>query len=169
MKKARRKREAVADCEFASEPWNFSWVVRGEVCACAWPESQANIAFLRNEGVGVLVSLSMERQPHRSAHEHFQCHLIHVEEFEDPSMEQISQFISICDKAHEENKIVCVHCRMGRGRTGVMLACYLMKYYRQVPGEAMCNVRLMRPGSIETREQERAVMKFKDYLEWGHL
>ncbi|XP_045625438.1 dual specificity protein phosphatase 23 [Procambarus clarkii] len=165
---SKMKRGDVAN-KYISPPWNFSWVVKEKICACAQPESKANVAFLRNEGVGVVVTLSEERQPHRSAHKYFKCHLIHIEEFEDPSMEQISKFISICDKAHEENKVVCVHCRMGRGRTGVMLACYLMKYYGQAPEAAIWNVRLMRPGSIETREQERAVKKFRDYIAWGHL
>ena len=64
---------------------------------------------------------------------------------------------------------VCVHCRMGRGRTGVMLACYLIKYYCQHPSTAILNVRLKRPGSVETYGQEYAVTKFKDYLAWGHL
>ncbi|KAG7156469.1 Dual specificity protein phosphatase 23-like [Homarus americanus] len=128
--------------EYISPPWNFSWVVKKEICASARPQTEANVAFLRNEGVDVLVTLSGETMPHHTAHEYFQCHLLHVEEFEDPSMEQINEFISICDKAREEKK---------------------------APDEATWNVRLMRPYSIETWEQERAVKKFRDFLAWGHL
>ncbi|KAK3875450.1 hypothetical protein Pcinc_019662 [Petrolisthes cinctipes] len=161
--------DAPVQFSYLSPPWNFSWVVKGEVCGSAWPESGANIAFLRSEGVGVIVTLSEERQPHPSAKGHLQCHVIPVEEFEDASMEQITHFISICEKARLEKKAVCVHCRMGRGRTGLMLACYLVKFYNQAPESAITNVRLMRPGSVETREQERAVKHFRDYLAWGHL
>ncbi|XP_037774133.1 dual specificity protein phosphatase 23-like [Penaeus monodon] len=118
----------------------------------------------RNKGVRVLVSLCVERRPHRSANRHMECHVIDVEEFEDPSVEQMKEFISICEKARVENKVVCVHCRMGRGRTGVMLACYLVKFYQQEPSQAICNVRLMRPGSVETWEQERAVKNYRDYM-----
>ncbi|XP_063601732.1 dual specificity protein phosphatase 23-like [Penaeus indicus] len=150
---------------YCSPPWNFSWIVQEEICACAWPESEANIAFLRNKGVRVLVSLCVERRPHRSANKHMECHVIDVEEFEDPSVEQMKEFISICEKARVENKVVCVHCRMGRGRTGVMLACYLVRFYQQEPSQAICNVRLMRPGSVETWEQERAVRNYRDYMD----
>ncbi|ROT66950.1 dual specificity protein phosphatase 23 [Penaeus vannamei] len=160
-KSKKRENSALAFC---SPPWNFSWVVKGEICACAWPESEANIAFLRSKGVRVLVCLSVERQPHRSAKKHMECHVIDVEEFEDPAVEQMSEFISICEKAREEKKVMCVHCRMGRGRTGVMLACYLVRFYQQEPSQAICNVRLMRPGSVETWDQERAVRNYRDYM-----
>lgn len=53
---------------------------------------------------------------------------------------------------------------MGRGRTGVMAACYLVYFYGQSPDRAILNIRLMRPGSVETYEQEKAVAKFNDYI-----
>lgn len=105
-KEGNRKRKDVEEKEYVSPPWNFSWVVAGEVCGSAWPESKANIDFLRSEGVGVIVTLSQERRPHSSAEVHgIQCHVIDVEEFEEASVEQIAQFISICEKAREENKV----------------------------------------------------------------
>lgn len=61
-------------------------------------------------------------------------------------------------------QIVGVHCRMGRGRTGVMCACYLVHFLEQPPERAVINVRLMRPGSVETKDQERAVTRYHDFL-----
>ncbi|KAB7504526.1 Dual specificity protein phosphatase 23 [Armadillidium nasatum] len=120
--------------------------------------------FLKDEGVKYLVTLSEEKIPHPSAKTVFSHHVIPVEEFEAPSMKDIEKFISICEKAREANEVVCVHCRMGRGRTGVMLACYLVKFYNQAPQTAAMNIRLMRPGSVETHEQMRSVKDFWDYL-----
>jgi hypothetical protein len=40
----------------------------------------------------------------------------------------------------------------------------LLHFYGQSPEKAITNVRLMRPGSIETYEQEKAVVKYCDYL-----
>ncbi|PSN37355.1 Dual specificity protein phosphatase 23 [Blattella germanica] len=54
---------------------------------------------------------------------------------------------------------------MGRGRTGVMAACYLVFFCNQTPERAIINIRLMRPGSIETEEQEKAVIKYSDSLQ----
>ena len=57
-----------------------------------------------------------------------------------------------------------MHCRWGLGRTGVMLACYLVRHCRQVPQEAIANVRRLRPYSIESSDQEFVI---KDY--WDHI
>lgn len=57
-----------------------------------------------------------------------------------------------------------VHCRMGRGRSGVMAACYLVHFQQMTPERAIINLRLQRPGSIETPEQERAVVRYHDYV-----
>lgn len=53
---------------------------------------------------------------------------------------------------------------MGRGRTGVMAACYLVHFHGVAPERAIINVRLLRPGSVETTEQERAVIHYRDCL-----
>ena len=46
-----------------------------------------------------------------------------------------------------------------------MAACFLVYFYGQSPERAITNVRLMRPGSVETYEQEKAVVKYYDYLQ----
>lgn len=53
---------------------------------------------------------------------------------------------------------------MGRGRTGVMAACYLIQFEQLAPERAIINLRLQRPGSVETPEQERAVVRYHDCL-----
>lgn len=55
---------------------------------------------------------------------------------------------------------VAVHCMLGHGRTGTMLACYLVKTQKMSGSDAIREIRRLRPGSIETREQEQAVMEF---------
>lgn len=148
-----------------SPPYNFSWVEPGRICASAWPQTLANVTFLKSEGVGHIVTLSREKRPPGGTTElGVQCHLIDVPEFLAPTMKQIDNFIGICDWSRSAGVAVCVHCRMGRGRTGTMLACYLVKFYNKTPQEAIAQIRQMRPYSIETREQEYAVEDYYEYI-----
>ena len=54
---------------------------------------------------------------------------------------------------------VAVHCGAGLGRTGVIVACYFVAKEMSAKN-AVARVRRLRPGSIETEEQEEAVNEF---------
>ena len=56
-----------------------------------------------------------------------------------------------------------MHCAMGRGRTGTMLACYLVAKEGYSGDEAIDEIRRRRRGSIETRRQEAAVREFEQH------
>ncbi|EHH50422.1 hypothetical protein EGM_01252, partial [Macaca fascicularis] len=74
--------------------------------------------------------------------------------------DQIDRFVQIVDEANARGEAVGVHCALGFGRTGTMLACYLVKERGLAAGDAIAEIRRLRPGSIETYEQEKAVFQF---------
>ena len=59
---------------------------------------------------------------------------------------------------------VGVHCAMGCGRTGTMLACYLVAKEGYSADKAIEETRRRRRNSIETRKQEQAVRTFEESL-----
>uniref|UniRef100_G3PFZ5 Protein tyrosine phosphatase domain-containing protein 1 n=3 Tax=Gasterosteus aculeatus TaxID=69293 RepID=G3PFZ5_GASAC len=59
---------------------------------------------------------------------------------------------------------VAVHCHAGLGRTGVLIACYLIYTLRISPSEAVHYVRIKRPRSIQTRAQLSQVSDFARLL-----
>ncbi|KAM3842240.1 LOW QUALITY PROTEIN: protein tyrosine phosphatase domain-containing protein 1-like [Diretmus argenteus] len=65
--------------------------------------------------------------------------------------------------AIQEGKMT-VHCHAGLGRTGVLLACYLVFASRMSAEQAILFVRAKRPNSIQTRGQLIRVREFAHFL-----
>ena len=145
-------------------PDGFSWVDKPLLAGLAYPGSLEEFHWLRQEGVQVLISLS-EDPPRRDWINEAGLFLIHVpvEDFTAPTPEQIDQCLSAIERAHEKKWGVGVHCRAGLGRTGTILACYFVSKNLSAKN-AIARVRRLRPGSIESEEQERAIEEFAERL-----
>ncbi|HEY8504425.1 MAG TPA: dual specificity protein phosphatase family protein, partial [Gemmataceae bacterium] len=82
-----------------------------------------------------------------------------VPDMEAPTPEQLARCVSAIRKANEAGMGVAVHCTAGLGRTGSILAAYLVSKGLSAE-EAMTQVRELRPGSIETEAQEEAIQAY---------
>ena len=60
----------------------------------------------------------------------------------------------------KELKNVLVHCHAGKGRTGIVIACYLIFKYHICAKEAAQIVRNERKGAIENKDQLEYCKKF---------
>jgi len=57
-----------------------------------------------------------------------------------------------------------VHCAAGRGRTGTILAAYLIKRENLTADQAIKRIRSIRPGSIQSDRQELALDMYEKYI-----
>lgn len=74
-----------------------------------------------------------------------------------PTRENIDIATEFMHEHVKDGRPVMVHCAAGLGRAGTILACYLVKYHDKTAGEAMADLRRIRPGSVQSKEQEMAV------------
>ncbi|XP_013883670.1 dual specificity protein phosphatase 23 [Austrofundulus limnaeus] len=144
----------------SSPPHNFSWVDPGKLAGLACPRMPCEYRYLWDNGIRQLVCLCERKPPHHDSCPGLQLHHIKIQDFTPPSQSQMDRFLSVVEEANVRGEGVAVHCMHGHGRTGTMLACYLVKTRKLSGLDAIKEIRRMRPGSIETSEQEKAVVQF---------
>jgi atypical dual specificity phosphatase len=141
-------------------PESFTWIIDERLGAMARPGSLEDLLWLRGQGVQVLISLT-EEPPDRRWVEDAGLLLFPVPilDMEAPTQEQFERCVKAIDRANANKMGVVVHCGAGLGRTGAVLAAYLVSK-GLAPEAAMSRIRALRPGSIETEEQEEAIVEF---------
>ena len=141
---------------------NFSWIIEGTLAGAGGPTSTRDITFLKLKEIQAVIR--MEEQTIST--EPWQMIEMYepVPDFTPPQMDQIHRMVRfIEDQIETWEHPVVVTCAAGLGRTGTVLACYFVGAGYE-PQAAIDYVRLLRPGSIQTREQEEVIRQYAEFL-----
>ena len=138
----------------------FTWIEPESIGACIYPQTDLELAELAGLGVTLLVNLHERSHAEAALNQHqiLQLHLP-VPDMAAPSQEQLQLGVAATESALADGGKVVVHCAVGLGRTGTLLSCLYVSRGLD-PDEAIEHVRQLRPGSVESDAQVRAINEF---------
>jgi atypical dual specificity phosphatase len=166
---------------------SFYWLIEGSLAGCgrpghrgrpAWtggsdptsPDALAaldeDLAYLRERDIGAVLSLTEAPLPAEALERHGLEGLhLPVDDMTAPTPEQLDLALGFVDRQRALGRGVAVHCLMGQGRTGTVLAAHLIRG-GLTPEEALRRLRAVCPGAVESPEQQRALHAFAQRRDW---
>ena len=144
-------------------PDNFSWLIKNKLAGSAIPTSIKEIDWVIEQGVKSIVTIREEPLDDdwikNVNYLHVMSNDMGVPEFDD-----LTNAVDFIHQRLNDKEPVMVHCLAGLGRTGTILASYLVKYENMSADEAIEKVRKIRPGSIQSYPQEEMIFRFEKSL-----
>ncbi|KAF9016890.1 ATP dependent DNA ligase [Hymenopellis radicata] len=152
-------------------PRFFRWLIPFHFAIMSTPRNEKDIAFLAELGIKRVLTLT-EEEPLPKAWftgKPVANTFLPVTNTYPPSIEQMTIIMRLFEEAR--NLPLLVHCGGGKGRAGTVAACYLAAYGFGTPqpnqehpemsaADAISTLRMIRPGSIETIQQEEFVSRW---------
>lgn len=147
----------------SERPTNFGWVIEDKLAGSGLPVSKDEFGWLLEHGVKSIVTVREVALPQAWTEKIGYLHL-EVDDYGAPELEDIDRAVDFIDAEIKSDRPVMVHCAAGKGRTGVILAAYLVKKEGIGARQSIEKIRAMRPGSIQSEVQEWAIEMYEKYL-----
>ena len=125
-----------------------------------------DLAWLRRQGIGAVLSLTETPLAGDRLARHGLAGLhLAVPDLQAPTPGQLDEALAFVDAQRAQGRAVVVHCLVGQGRTGTVLAAYLIRGGLSVAA-ALRLVRAVCPGAVGAAVQERALETFAAARAW---
>jgi atypical dual specificity phosphatase len=156
----------------ADRPTNFGWVLDGKLAGSGLPMTYSQFFWLIKHGIKTIITVREVPLPSNWFTDSIKnidsdnINYLHlsVEDFGAPSIEEIDSTVDYIQRQIDNRKPVMVHCAAGKGRTGTILAAYLLKNENLTAEQAIKKIRNLRPGSIQSNIQEMTISMYENYL-----
>jgi atypical dual specificity phosphatase len=149
--------------KITKKPTNFGWLINNKLAGSGMPTSIAELDWIRKQGVKSIITMTENSLPESWIKDINYLH-VPTEDLSAPDMDKIDQTVDFIQERIKNDEPIMVHCAAGIGRTGTILACYLIKYHNLSAKNAIEKVRNERPGSIQSESQEIAVGLYHKFI-----
>jgi len=147
-------------------PNGFHWILPGKLAGCAEPGISAPIDYdmdlLHKVGITHLITLT-EKDLDQSALSRNGLSNLHLPIYdrEAPSIAQTYMLIRRMQVLLDQGAILAVHCHAGIGRTGTILAAWLIREGGLSASNAIARLRTIYPAYVQTEVQEQFLQDFE--------
>lgn len=149
-------------------PNGFSWLVPGRLAGTPWPgvvhDMDADLKALTRCGVTMLITLTEKDFPQDAlARNGLKNFHLPVYDHEPPTVAQMQMLLARMSVALRRGEVLAVHCLAGLGRTGTVLAAWLVREGLTAE-EALRRVRLIDAQYVQSEAQEALLYEFENAL-----
>ena len=145
----RKVRARVAD-----EPTGFVWVEKGKLAGSGYPASRNQLEWLVKSGIRSVLTLTEEPLPKEWV-EGLDLVAGHVamNDHEPPDADSMQKGVDFLWDQIAKGRPALVHCLAGEGRTGCVLAAYLIRTRNIGADDALAALRKVKPAFVEWRQE----------------
>ncbi|HET7147370.1 MAG TPA: dual specificity protein phosphatase family protein [Candidatus Nitrosopolaris sp.] len=160
----------------ATRPTNYSWVIKDMLAGSGIPRTYSQFRWVLEHGIATIITVREVPLPAQWLTNNINQYInnngnkleylhLKVEDYGAPSLEQLDITINFMKRQIVEGKPVMVHCAAGKGRTGTILAAYLLKEEENLDaGKAIMRIRKLRPGSVQSETQKKCIESYENYI-----
>jgi len=146
-----------------SVPKNFSWLIENKLAGSGLPNTKEEMSWILTQKITSIITLTEQSLPESFTQKVDYLHAP-TEDFSPSDLKKIDSVVDFIHQNITNDKPSMVHCAGGFGRTGTILASYLVKHQNYSARDAIEKVRRERKGSIQNESQEMAIIEYEKYL-----
>ena len=149
-------------------PRGFLWLKRGVLAGTPRPgiffDLRYDLDALKRVGITALVSLTQTPVEEDVCAEYgIKCQRSPIPDMGAPSIQQATAICEAMDRMIDDDDVVAVHCRAGLGRTGTVLASYLI-WEGADALSALETVRRIEPRWVQSEQQTAFLEEFAHHI-----